>query len=556
MARLSCIFPIVLVAACGAEKHQEKGDVDTAFPPESPLSSNGPGKADGLGQSIAINVESEHPYANDLNEEFTIELDDILPTCASSVRLHFASFQLEDGYDFIRIVDAFGNIVESGTGDHSDEYSEWLNVGETARSVSLVLETDYSITRHGFSIDSVDWVGSPICPLFVPSCPAGSVDTNPAPGHCECPQVPTCVALDDIEASHGSSGGFVAATSGNRNEGLTAIAYATNAIAGDTERVLGTINSDALMAWVRDAARASFLSGPSVSAPSNFSETFSVSAGDKSASYVRAFGQFPTDQAELIARYDALYVCGQNEPLTCADNQDCVEGACVPAAACNCNKMFAPVCGNNNLTYGNECMAGCAGTTVKHTGSCGIVGDVCGGKMGLLCQPEHKCRYGVSEFEPPFPDASGLCEQNNYCDAPADCSGLIHIAVPGTWACAANSCNWEVGSPWISLEWSMETHHPYENNESVWRQLYAPAEAGSVRIEIQGTFSLEDGYDLLEIWSWNGGSWYKDLVLTANEASGNTYEVGGRYHYVHFVSDGSVTDHGFTLGASYSMDEI
>jgi hypothetical protein len=179
---------------------------------------------------------------------------------------------------------------------------------------------------------------------------------------------------------------------------------------------------------------------------------------------------------------------------------------------------------------------------------------MCGGFGGLACLDGHKCRFDVSTFEYPYPDAAGLCVTESYCDAAPDCAGLPHIAVPGTWACQTNSCAWVAGPAWNAVSgFSFSTTHPYSNNANVWKELTLPAGATKMRLNMTGVFNLENGYDKLEVWAWRNNAWVKVKTYTGTVGPAASEEFTGRYHYLHFVSDSSVTRHGFDLTAQYAM---
>ncbi len=547
MRTLTFLSAALLITACVAEKPQEKGLVDTSSPPGSPL---GLGKADGLANVLPLQVESAHPYANNLNEEFVVDLSEVVPSCTAEVRLHFAALQLEEDYDELHVVDSNGQIVTSFTGNHDDEFSPWLTIRADQQIVSVILESDYSVTRHGFRIDGVEWASDLVCPAYVPAlCEEGQIDVNPPQGICQCAGDPTCVDIDALHVRHSIGGGFSGSFHGTRFEGTRAFSFSN---LSRTDIPLGTIDETALTRFMDTAIVSGMMYAPSVSDPSNMTEEFSFSVGPHFASYAREAGSYPEQEAHVIAEFDSLFVCGVNRPLTCGEAQECVSGSCVSQDACQCEDVVAPVCGANGQTYDNSCLANCTPTEIIHEGACGLSGDTCGGFQGLVCQPGFRCRFASGLFDYPFPDASGLCVAEDYCDAPQDCELLLHVAVPGVWACQENQCIWQQGSPWAAMpDWSMESAHPYANDTSEWKKLFAPAGATSVRIEIDGVFALEHNYDFLEIWTWSGSSWTQVARFTGTESDDASYEFDGRFHYLHFVSDYSETDHGYSVHASY-----
>jgi hypothetical protein len=266
--------------------------------------------------------------------------------------------------------------------------------------------------------------------------------------------------------------------------------------------------------------------------------------------FVAGQGNHSVAVQALVDEFEALFSCeGTSAGLTCGSGLVCEENACIEDQSCVCSAQFDPQCGADGHTYSNACAAGCANAAIAHAGECGTPSDFCGGMQGLACSDDNRCRYGASTFSAPCPDASGTCVARTYCDAAADCNGLAHPAVPGSWSCETTACAWKAGIQWKAAG-HFETANPYANGQSVWHELYLPAEAQALRL-VASRFRLENTYDKLEIWSWKNNAW--TLVKTYSSATGPvaSEEFAGRYHYLRFVSDSSVTDQGVALDAEW-----
>ncbi len=224
----------------------------------------------------------------------------------------------------------------------------------------------------------------------------------------------------------------------------------------------------------------------------------------------------------------------------------CEEGNCTVEQSCVFTAHFDPVCGAGHHTYSNGCTASCANMAVAHDGECGITGDACGGFAGWACAEGFKC-HGVATH----PDASGTCVARNYCDTPDDCTDLPHPAVLGSWACETNTCAWKAGAPWKAVDnGRFESAHPYANSTSVWKEIFLPATAQALRLSA-ASFALENGYDFFEVWTWTNGAWKQMARFTGTTGPAVAQEFAGRYHYLRFVSDSSVTKQGFRVDAEW-----
>jgi hypothetical protein len=495
-------------------------------------------------------VQSPHPYTNNLNKLFAIPTS-ALPSCAKGARVHFKVLRTEAGYDYVS-VEALPAAPQSFDGTRDLTWTEWFDVTSTTK-LDVRLTSDSSITRHGFEVDAIEWRGAPICPAIAwPACDATQVKIQKVPGTCECAPVPVCASLASIEVSHFVGRGFNRTT--KTVTGTTATYTHPGPADGPETDTVGTVDQARLADIISRAGDLGLLQGAGYdhTVPADATtDVFTLHAGNFTVAFTAAQGAQDPAVQSLIDDFEALFGCDTGGGLTCGSGLECQQNSCVEVQSCICTAQYAPVCGTNGHTYGNACNAGCADVPVAHDGECGIAGDSCGTFFGLSCQEDYKCRFGVSVFTYPFPDAGGTCVAANYCDAPADCNGLIHPQVVGAWQCNQNACAWVAGQAWKGqTDGHFETAHPYPNGTSVWKQLYLPAEAQALRLAVS-QFKTEAKYDKLEVWTWENNDWALKATFTGSTGPALSQEFPGQYHYLHFVSDSSVTDSGVTLDAQW-----
>lgn len=562
MNRVSAWAPGLLLAslslsACISDDKIEpvKGEVDEDSPPTDPTALTEPGKEDGATQVLAYSKESAHPYANNANLTFALDLASTVPPCTSQVKLHFSVLRTEAGYDFVSVRNGSGTEVQRFDGTKDNTWTNWIPLS-SAKTMSIKLTSDASVVKDGFKIDQVEWQGSTVCPAGPQYlCTMTSIDLRrPAPA-CGCMELSHCTPFSTIKISHTVGGGFTGQITGKKLIGNDLSTTVITTAGGETLTPVGTIDNAALTDFLRSIATTSVLYGPGRQESANWTECFNVTTDQETVSYCAAQGSHTPAIVDAITKFEALASCGSGGALTCGSGLSCdANHACTQSQGCICPAIYQPQCGVNGTTYSNACAAGCAGVEVKHAGECGVTGDSCGTIRGLVCQDSYKCWYGATGQTPPFPDAGGSCTAANYCASNAtaqmDCAGLIHPAVLGQWTCPNNVCTYQAGPPWNDVAgFSFETTHPYASNAAQWQQLYLPAGATKMRLQTVGTFDLEANYDFLEVWSWVNNAWVrtKRYTGTAGPTSADVFD--GGFFYLKFVSDPSVTKAGFKVTA-------
>ncbi len=96
-------------------------------------------------------VESRHPYPANCDETKELCKWTITKPGYTSIAVHFVNISLDDGFDFIYIKDANGNIVQSFTGEHRDVWS----VSVPGDTIKISLASDWYLSLYGFYIDKV-----------------------------------------------------------------------------------------------------------------------------------------------------------------------------------------------------------------------------------------------------------------------------------------------------------------------------------------------------------------------------------------------------------------
>jgi subtilisin family serine protease len=105
------------------------------------------GPKDGSWKSREMILESAHPYLDNANEVKTIKVPG-----AKYIRVKFAKFDLERGYDYVRLADSTGNTVEKVTGTGTNYTTDYIE-GDT---LTINFVTDRSTSKWGYLIQEIE----------------------------------------------------------------------------------------------------------------------------------------------------------------------------------------------------------------------------------------------------------------------------------------------------------------------------------------------------------------------------------------------------------------
>lgn len=157
--------------------------------------------------------------------------------------------------------------------------------------------------------------------------------------------------------------------------------------------------------------------------------------------------------------------CGGLQGLACDDGEYChylpgsMCGAADQTGVCRplpeaCDANYLPVCGCDDMTYGNACEAAMAGVSVAREGECGGTGVACGARAGDTCADDEYCEFPL-ELMCGAADGEGVCRPRpevceDVYEPVCGCDGVTYgnsceAAAQGTGVTALGPCQTDPG---------------------------------------------------------------------------------------------------------------
>jgi len=346
--------------------------------------------------SIPVVVESHHPYAN--GEDHVFPLSEFTGG-ASQVRLHFASIDLESGYDNLDIVDAdTGRVLQRYSGD----YGSLTTQAFPTSHLELHLTTDGSVTRYGFRITAIDVFG--LGCLENADCGEGyfcpvTRECVASPCFQECGTSPLGFEDEPCDSSADCAAQLYCAGNGTCQPDGSCDAIADCDAAGNTfVHILCVGHSTCEGGSCGYQCGVPILGGEG--------DACSTSAECQDALYCAGDGTCKADAS--CGAPDDCYADGNAWiHVACAGTTQCNAGSCAmdcsPPAECHDGETRMLDCNTC------DCSGGLWRCTRRACPAPGGEGSLCGGIAGLRCDAGLLCDAGRGTGSCGMPDRAGTC---------------------------------------------------------------------------------------------------------------------------------------------------